>query len=77
MALRGGRQRPPRARTRSPRWRPDLAVIDISLKSSNGLELMKNLKIPAPKLPVLVKVSMHDEALYAEQPRAPRRRATS
>jgi DNA-binding NarL/FixJ family response regulator len=45
---------------------PDLAVIDISLKSVNGLELMKNIKVMAPKLPVLV-MSMHDEALYAER----------
>jgi DNA-binding NarL/FixJ family response regulator len=45
---------------------PDMAVIDISLKSVNGLELMKNIKALMPKLPVLV-MSMHDEALYAER----------
>jgi DNA-binding NarL/FixJ family response regulator len=56
----------PRALELVTKLAPDLAVIDISLKSSNGLELMKNLKILAPKLPVLV-MSMHDEALYAER----------
>jgi DNA-binding NarL/FixJ family response regulator len=56
----------PRALELVTKVAPALAVIDISLKSSNGLELMKNLKILAPKLPVLV-MSMHDEALYAER----------
>jgi DNA-binding NarL/FixJ family response regulator len=45
---------------------PDLAIIDIALKSSNGIELTKNLKAMAANLPVLV-VSMHDENLYAER----------
>lgn len=45
---------------------PDLAVIDISLISMNGLELMKNIKIQYPKFKVLV-LSMHDESLYAER----------
>lgn len=45
---------------------PDLAVVDISLKTSNGIELTKNLKALRPDLPVLV-VSMHDENLYAER----------
>lgn len=46
--------------------KPDIAVIDISLKSMNGIELLKNLKIQYPKLPVLV-LSMHDESLFAER----------
>lgn len=45
---------------------PDLAVIDITLKTSNGIELTKNLKALSPNLPVLV-VSMHDENLFAER----------
>ena len=45
---------------------PDVAVIDISLKSINGLELIKNIKVDYPKLPILV-LSMHDESLYAER----------
>ena len=46
--------------------RPDLAIIDIALKTSNGIELTKNLKAMVPTFPVLV-VSMHDENLYAER----------
>jgi len=45
---------------------PDLAIVDISLKHSSGLELIKNLKVQCPALPVLV-LSMHDESLYAER----------
>src|SRR5678810_1058148 len=45
---------------------PDIAVIDISLKGSNGIELIKNLKARYPDLPTLV-LSMHDESLYAER----------
>src|SRR6266487_1897596 len=45
---------------------PDIAVIDISLKGSNGIELIKNLKARYPDLPTLV-LSMHDEVLYAER----------
>jgi len=45
--------------------KPDVVLVDISLKESNGLELIKILKSRYPKLPVLV-VTMHDEALYAE-----------
>ena len=45
---------------------PDIAVVDISLKGSNGIELIKNLKARYPALPTLV-LSMHDESLYAER----------
>src|SRR5436190_14157224 len=45
---------------------PDIAVIDVSLKGSNGIELIKNLKARCPELPTLV-LSMHDESLYAER----------
>src|ERR1043165_732238 len=34
--------------------RPDLAIIDIGLKTSNGIELTKNLKVLAPNLRMLV-----------------------
>ncbi len=46
--------------------KPDIAVVDISLKGGNGLELIKNIKASYPDLPVLV-LSMHDEVLYAER----------
>jgi DNA-binding NarL/FixJ family response regulator len=46
--------------------RPDLAIVDISLQDTSGLELIKRLKAVAPELKVLVS-SMHDEALFADR----------
>ena len=46
--------------------RPDLAIIDISLAESNGIELIKQAKALLGTMPVLV-LSTHDEALYAER----------
>ena len=46
--------------------KPDIAVVDISLKEKNGVELIKDIKAQYPDLPVLV-LSMHDESLYAER----------
>src|SRR5688500_1661124 len=47
-----------------PTLKPDLVVVDISLKGSNGIELLKNIKVRYPKMKVLM-LSMHDEGLYA------------
>ena len=47
------------------RLKPDIVTADISLKDSSGLELMRNIKVQYPRLPVLV-VSAHDESVYAE-----------
>jgi len=46
--------------------RPDAAIVDITLKGSSGLELLKDLKAQSIPVPVLV-LSMHDESLYAER----------
>jgi len=46
--------------------RPDIAIIDISLRGSSGLELIKDLKAHDLEVPVLV-LSMHEETLYAER----------
>jgi DNA-binding NarL/FixJ family response regulator len=46
--------------------KPDIVVADISLKNTHGLELVKDLQVRLPLLPVLV-LSMHDESLYAER----------
>jgi DNA-binding NarL/FixJ family response regulator len=46
--------------------KPDIALVDITLRSSNGLELIKDLHIRSPQTAVLV-LSMHDESLYAER----------
>ena len=48
------------------RLRPDLAIVDLSLKAVNGLDVIKALKTERPELPVLA-LSMHDEMLYAER----------
>ena len=45
---------------------PDVAIVDISLRDSSGIELIKDMKIRRPKLPVLV-LSMHSESFYAER----------
>jgi DNA-binding NarL/FixJ family response regulator len=45
---------------------PDLAIVDISLKDTYGIELIKELKDRLPRLPILV-LSMHDESLYGER----------
>jgi DNA-binding NarL/FixJ family response regulator len=44
----------------------DFALVDISLKGINGLQLIRKLKNGYPKIKILV-VSMHDEALYGER----------
>jgi len=46
--------------------RPDIAIVDISLRGSSGLELIKDMKAQGIDIPVLV-LSMHDENLYAER----------
>ena len=44
--------------------KPDLVIVDISLKGYNGIELIKNIKAFDPKIQILV-LSMHDESVYA------------
>ena len=45
---------------------PDLVILDISLKGSHGLELLKDLQALKRGQAVLV-LSMHDETVYAER----------
>lgn len=45
---------------------PDVAVIDLSLKSGSGLELIKRIRDRHASVRILV-WSMHSEALYAER----------
>ena len=44
----------------------DLALVDLSLGATSGLELIKQLHEEHPQLPILV-LSMHDEALFAQR----------
>ena len=46
--------------------KPDLVLLDISIKDGDGLELLKEIKAFDPGIVVLM-LSMHDEALYAER----------
>ena len=46
------------------RLNPDVALVDISLPGTNGIELVKSMVAEQPKLGILM-LSMHDESLYA------------
>lgn len=45
---------------------PDIVILDLSLRDSDGLELVKEIRNKYQHLPVLV-LSMHDESIYAER----------
>ena len=44
----------------------DVAIVDLTLADGNGIELIKDIKLAAPAVAIVV-LSMHDEALYAER----------
>ncbi|HEU4854807.1 MAG TPA: response regulator transcription factor [Nitrosospira sp.] len=44
----------------------DIVLMDVSLKTLSGFEVIKSMHLLIPALPVLV-VSMHDEGVYAER----------
>ena len=46
--------------------KPDLAIVDISLRGIDGFELTKLIRARFDNIPVLV-ISMHDESLFAER----------
>jgi DNA-binding NarL/FixJ family response regulator len=45
---------------------PDVVIVDLRLKESNGLDLVRDLHTQYPDLPILV-LSMYKESLYAER----------
>jgi DNA-binding NarL/FixJ family response regulator len=45
---------------------PDVVIIDITLKGSDGIELTKSIRARYARLPVIV-LSIHDESTYAER----------
>jgi DNA-binding NarL/FixJ family response regulator len=47
-------------------FKPHLVVIDLTLKNSSGMELIKDMQARWPDVLILV-VSMHNENLYAER----------
>ena len=66
LAVCGETESAPRALQAIAGAQPDVAIVDISLKDSSGIELIKSLKLSHPDVAVLV-LSMHDESLYAER----------
>ncbi|MBC8041324.1 MAG: response regulator transcription factor [Opitutaceae bacterium] len=46
------------------RLRPDVVIVDISLRGNSGLELIKNIRVLDPRIQIVV-LSTHDESLYA------------
>lgn len=56
----------PKAREAIAALQPDIAIVDISLKDSSGIDLIKDLKQAQPRVAILV-LSMHDESHYAER----------
>jgi DNA-binding NarL/FixJ family response regulator len=46
--------------------KPDMVIVDIALKDTSGIELIKRIKASNERLPILV-LSMHDESLYTER----------
>ena len=45
---------------------PHVAIVDISLKNSNGIELIERIKARFEAVRIIV-ASMHDELVYAER----------
>lgn len=66
LAVCGEAETAPRALDAVAKTKPDVAIVDISLRDSSGLELIKSLKEMHPEIATLV-FSMHDESLYAER----------
>ena len=46
--------------------RPDVAVVDLTLKDGNAMKLIKDIRLRQPETTVLV-LSMHNELAYAER----------
>ncbi len=64
LAVCGEADNAPSALEAMRKWKPDLALVDISMPGTNGIELIKLMLSEQPKLFILI-LSMHDESLYA------------
>lgn len=62
----GSEESAAKARKAIAELKPDLVIVDISLKDSDGIDLVKEINTRYEDLPVLV-LSMYDESLYAER----------
>ncbi len=66
LAICGEAESPVEAMRLLPAAKPDVVIVDLTLKGGDGLELCKQIRDRFTTLPILV-VSMHDESLYAER----------
>jgi DNA-binding NarL/FixJ family response regulator len=66
MEVSGEAEDVPGAKKLFERLKPDMVIVDLSLKGASGLELIKYIHDLSPGRPVLV-ISMHDEQVYAER----------
>jgi DNA-binding NarL/FixJ family response regulator len=66
LAVCGEAEDGPKALQSIAEKKPSVAIIDISLQASSGLELIKDLRQLHPAVKILA-LSMHDESLYAER----------
>jgi DNA-binding NarL/FixJ family response regulator len=66
MMVCGEAESGPEALSKIEAAQPDVAIVDLRLKSGSGLDLIRNLRIQFPKLKLLV-FSMHDEMFYAQR----------
>jgi DNA-binding NarL/FixJ family response regulator len=64
LAICGEASTAPMALEAMRRLQPDMAIVDISMPGTNGLELIKLMLAEEPKLQILI-LSMHDESIYA------------
>jgi len=62
----GQAQDAPKALQAIETLKPDMTIVDISLNGTNGIELIKDIKLRHGELPVLV-LSAHDESFFAER----------
>lgn len=66
LAICGEAEDVPQALRQASELKPDVVIVDLSLRGSDGIELIRSLHLQNAQLPVLV-LSMHDEAIYAER----------
>jgi len=66
LAVCGEAESAPQARQGIAAAQPDVAIVDIALKDSSGIELIKDLKQSCPNVAILV-LSMHEESHYAQR----------
>jgi DNA-binding NarL/FixJ family response regulator len=57
---------PPEAMKQIGMTKPDVVVVDITLKDGDGIDLCRQIHERWAKLPILI-LSMHDETMYAER----------